>query len=355
MLEQRRLPDLLTFADGSAVTAETWEARRAELVNILSREEYGFMPPAAPVSVTVKTDNASGGIYAGKQRWREVALTVETPGGPFTFPLNLFTGKTGHPQPLILYINFRPDLPDKYLPIEEITDRGYALATFCYNNVTRDENDGFSTGIAPLYDRSVYTWGKIGMWAWAASRCLDWLLTLPEIDPSQVAVAGHSRLGKTALWCGANDPRVTYVIANNSGCSGDAITRDKQGERVAQITKNFPYWFCENYTKYIEKEHEMPFDQHFLLAAVCPRFVLHGAAQEDIWADPESQFLSGIAASEAWKLLGMDGLIAPDRLPVPGDTFHQGQIGHHLRSGAHFHSRYDWNRYMDFMDAKRGS
>ena len=43
--------------------------------------------------------------------------------------------------------------------------------------------------------------GKIAMWAWAAMRVMDYVMTLPEIDRDNIAVIGHSRLGKTALLC----------------------------------------------------------------------------------------------------------------------------------------------------------
>jgi hypothetical protein len=205
------------------------------------------------------------------------------------------------------------------MPVEEITDRHFALATFCYTDITSDSDDNFTSGIAGFYDRKKYNWGKISMWAWAASRALDYLLTLSDIDGERVAVIGHSRLGKTALWCGANDKRVKFVISNDSGCSGGAITRGKTGERVKEITKNFPYWFCPNYTHYIENENNMPFDQHYLIAACAPRSVIIGTAVEDTWADPFSEYLAAYAASDAYLLNGIDG-IDPAHLKTPSGS-----------------------------------
>jgi hypothetical protein len=43
------------------------------------------------------------------------------------------------------------------------------------------------------------------------------------------------------------------------------------------------------------------------------------------------------------------GFVHPDRLPEPGDTFHEGTVGLHFRAYGHYLSRYDWQRYMEFL------
>lgn len=351
-LASRALPEVLTFSDGRPVTRDNWEERRQELLRILAEQEYGHMPPPCPVYAQIRT--RSDREYASKVEWTQFSVTLDTPSGAFSYPLNLFMPRTPGKHPLLLHINFRPNLPDQYMPIEEITDHGYALASLCYSDIVPDCEDGFAGGIAPFYDRAVYDWGKIGMWAWALSRSLDVLLPDDRIEQELVCVAGHSRLGKTALWCGANDPRVGFVYANDSGCAGDALTRRKRGERVADIIGRFPYWFCDRYAAYAGREEEMPFDQHFLIAACAPRCVIGGSAEEDIWADPLSQFLSYAAADPVYRMLGLPGLVFPDRLPEPGDCTNEGSLGFHLRPGSHFFSRFDWNRLMDFIDKKRG-
>jgi len=85
------------------------------------------------------------------------------------------------------------------------------------------------------------------------------------IDPSKITVIGHSRLGKTALLCAALDDRFYGAVSNDSGCSGAAVSLGKKGETIADITEQFPFWFCENYMKYAGKEKEAPFDQHSFL------------------------------------------------------------------------------------------
>lgn len=47
-------------------------------------------------------------------------------------------------------------------------------------------------------------------------------------------MAGHSRGGKTALWCAARDDRFSLAFSNASGCMGAAVLRGKTGEHIAK-------------------------------------------------------------------------------------------------------------------------
>jgi len=345
LLEQRKLPPLLV----SNPSAGSWQAKRDEIIEMLSREEYGFLP-APPPSVQAETLLAEPRDFAGKACHTRVRLGFDTPGGPFSFPADFAVPYTDEKPPLIIYISFTPYDNGRYKPVEEIIDAGFAFASFCYEDITADSGDGFSSGLAALYPRrgDGTDWGKISMWAWAAGRVMDYALTFGEIDPCRIFCAGHSRLGKTALWCAGTDTRFAGAYSNNSGCAGAALSRGKAGEKIENITRVFPYWFCGNYTAYAGREDDAPFDQHFLLALTAPRLLYVASAAGDAWADPASELLCCAAASPAWELSGADGLIGVDSLPKAGAFFPQGRIGYHIRSGAHYHSRYDWNRFMAF-------
>jgi hypothetical protein len=356
-LESLQLPKLLQFNDGTPVSsAQDWQKRRKEILYLLCEEEYGLRP-ADPLEVYAEVNHVNEGSYAGKVLEQNMTLSAKLENGTFSFPLHFFKPKAVENPMTIVYIAFRSDIPDRYLPIEELTDEGFAIATFCYKDVATDQKGDFDSGLAGFLKKSdqrpANDTGKIMMWAWAASRAMDYLQTRDDIDHKNIGVMGHSRLGKTALVAAAYDERFAFCFPNNSGCSGDAITREKEGERIQDITDVFPYWFCPNYKKYAGKEEELPFDQHFLVAAIAPRFVCAGTAIEDTWADPKSQYLSYVAADEVYKLLGKDGFIHPDRMPEAGDTFHQGTLGFHLRSGTHYHSRYDWLKFFEFMRKHR--
>jgi len=357
MIGKLNLPKLLEFADGSPVKSiGDWQKRRKEILELLCEEEYGVRPvdPSFVVG-TINEENVNA--YAGKAIEQSLTLSMEVNNKSFSFPLKIFIPKLVDNPMMIVYIAFRPNVPDRYLPIEEIIDNGFAVATFCYNDIAADKEDYFTGGLAGILkkgdQRPPNDTGKIMMWAWAASRVMDYLQTRNDIDHKNIAVMGHSRLGKTALVAAAYDERFAFSFPNDSGCSGDAITRGKEGEHVVDITERFPFWFCPNYKKYVNREDEMPFDQHFLVAAIAPRFVCAGTAVEDKWADPNHQYLCYVVADEVYKFLGKEGFIHPDRLPQIDDIFHEGTLGFHMRSGKHFHSRYDWQRFMDFMRKHR--
>ena len=345
-------PNLLTALDGSPVTvAEQWPARRKELLAILDREQYGLWP-AGEVSARGCVCEEIKPCCAGHARHEKINISFDTPSGVFTFPMQFVFPADGHAHPLMLHMNFHPNLYDRYCPVEEIIDNGFALGYICYSDVTTDDAD-MTNGLAGCYPRNnpATDWGKLSMWAYAVSRSLDYLLTRPEVDEKNTAVIGHSRLGKAALLCGAHDERVRFVLANCSGCGGDALEQTKHpgSETYAFMDRTFAYWFCGNRKKYIEAQSAMPYDQHFLLAAIAPRFVAVGSAAEDTWADPFSQQLCCSAASPAWVLHGLPGFSGPSEQAKVNSSWHEGCIGSHLRDGVHFLSRQDWLQYMSFV------
>jgi len=331
-----------------------WTLRRRELRELLQREVYGYLPeaPQAIRFVPLPGEATDGNFCAGKASVRRILLEAELNGKRISFPFCAVIPRNQSNLPFFVHINFRDQVPDKYMPTQEIVDNGFAVFSFCYLDVTTDDGD-FDNGLAGAIfrgrPREQHDCGKIAMWAWAASRVMDYCQTLDCLDLRRGAVVGHSRLGKTALVAGMMDPRFSCAISNDSGCAGAALARGNQGERVSDITRNFPFWFAPNYLQYSDNETTMPFDQHFLLAACAPRAVYVASAAEDAWADPNSEYLSCCAAGAVYERLGLTGFVHPDRLPQCADTFHDGSIGYHLRAGRHYLSREDWNQFFRFL------
>lgn len=351
LLGGRRLPDLLVFSEGSPVENDgDWKRRREEILEILRGHVYGRSPtpPSTLHATVVKREERA---FAGKAVDTLVEVGFNTPHDEFSFPLRLVVPRGVERPALFLHIAFRPDVPDLYYPAEEIVDSGFAVATLCYEDVAPDRDDGFREGLPAHYDshlRKPDEWGKIAMWAWAAQRAMDYLQGRDDIDREHIAVVGHSRLGKTALWCAACDERFFLAVSNESGCAGASLSRGKRGERITDITGRFGYWFCENYRNWSGREDEAPFDQHFLLAAIAPRRLYVASAEEDSWSDPESELLACAAATPVYELLGLEGLRSGGALPETGERLHDGAIAYHRRAGTHHLSRSDWRAFIDY-------
>ena len=324
-----------------------------EMLDILFSQEYGYLPKHTLVEFEeLEVSKSYRKLFGAKAVRKNVLVKAYFEDKEFSFPIEITLPAKEGKHPFFVYISFKTALSSVYMPLEEIIDSGFGVAKICYVDVTSDDND-FTNGLAGvLYEngkRNPTDAGKIAMWAWAASRTLDYLETTDFADLDKITVCGHSRLGKTALLAGATDPRFFCAHSNDSGCSGASIARGNTGETVAVICKNFPFWFCENYYQYADNETSMPFDQHFLLASVAPRCVYVSSASDDYWADPENEYLSCIAASPAFE----NGFAVTDEdFPSPLYKSHSGDIGYHIRRGAHYHSREDWNMCIEFLNSK---
>lgn len=390
------LPDLLISNDGYAVeSAVDWEEfRREELLELFRSHVYGRVPQSEyELSFQVKYQNNEA--LEGKAVMKEVEVEVlrgdkkqtfsiliflpsEAEGAvPLFMGLNFYGNHTIHPCPDITitdsWVRTNPSygIPEhsateqsraaakRRWPVEMILDRGYGLATMYYGDIDPDFDDGFKNGIQGLLDdpaegRKDDSWGAIGAWAWGLSRAMDYFETDPMIDEDRVAVMGHSRLGKTSLWAGAQDERFAMVVSNNSGCGGAALSRRAFGERVFGINDYFPHWFALKFREYGDNEAACPVDQHMLLALMAPRPVYVASAEEDAWADPAGEYLSLKNAGEVYNLYGEDVLIE-NRSPEVNQPRWAGKQGYHIRTGKHDVTNFDWEQYLGFADLHMGA
>jgi hypothetical protein len=191
-------------------------------------------------------------------------------------------------------------------------------------------------------------WGTITAWAWGASQVLDYLETDRSVDARRIAFIGHSRLGKTALWAGARDPRFALVFASCSGELGASLARRDFGETVDDVIANFPWWFAENFKRYSGLWNDLPVDLHLLIALNAPRPVFITGGTQDQWADPRGMFLAQVAAGPVYRLLGKKDLGVTE---MPLDTpLITGDLGFHYHTGGHRITAEDWKAFLDFAD-----
>jgi len=358
------LPDVLTTADGRRITTvgEWKTVRRPEVLELFRKHVYGRVPET-PAQVTFKVTNRDPNAMEGAATLKQVEVTVANGPKQLTIRVVLFIpNKSAKPVPTFLLIcNREPENIDptrkvksEFWPAEAAVARGYGIAAFYNGDVDPDKHDGFKDGAHGLLDageRPPDAWGTIAAWAWGASRVMDYFATDPDVARDQVAVIGHSRGGKTALWAGAQDERFALVISNDSGCGGASPSRRrfKERESVARINKAFPHWFCESFKSYNEQEDKLPVDQHMLLALMAPRAVYVASADQDLWADPRGEFLSLVHAGPVHQLFGKKGLGTAEMPPI-GEPLHGDGAAYHIREGKHNLTLFDWRCYMDFAD-----
>lgn len=380
------LPDALTMADGRNVkSARMWrKERRPELLDLFCREVYGYTPEDKLPDIHYKVMSCTDTIFAGAATRKEVNIYFTKGEDKYMTLMLYIPNDRKKPAPVFLGLNFKgnystsrdsliskPDAEqiERYggryeevergakesrWPYEMIIRRGYAVATVFDADIDPDWDDAFRNGVHGLFPKN--TWGTLAGWAWGLSRCLDYLATDNAVDESKVAVIGHSRHGKAALWAGAMDTRFAMVISNNSGCGGAALSKRAIGENVQRINDQFPHWFCSKFKEYNGKEQDLPIDQHELVALMAPRPVYVASASEDAWADPKGEFLSAWYASKVYELLGYPGMVIPGytggepQMPAAEVPLQEGRIAYHLRKGPHDITAYDWTEYMNFAD-----
>lgn len=239
-------------------------------------------------------------------------------------------------------------------PLEDFLERGFAVASVHSRDVVPDDprrGPDVLDSLAPTYVGSDGRWGALAAWAWIYSRTVDVLVADERIDANRIIVFGHSRFGKAALVAAAFDPRIDGVLSNQSGLGGAALSRDKTGETLAQITRAYPHWFAAAFTRYVDREYALPVDQHQLLALVAPRPVWLGNARRDAWSDPNGTYRAAMAASPIYRMYGEDGLDQRSMAAFNPNA----SIAYWLRDGFHGVEPEDWHAMMLFLDVHFGA
>lgn len=356
------LPDALTTLDGRKVTnSKLWtKVRRNEILELFRENVYGRVPNT-PYSKSFKVVNEDRNAMGGAATLKQVEITIGAEKGSLVIHLTLFVpNNVPKPVPVYLLIDNRgPGNTDplrktisEFWPAEEVIARGYAIGVYNNADVDPDNFDNFKNGIHALLDkgeRSADSWGTLAAWAWGASRCMDYFESDKDINKKKVAVVGHSRGGKAALWAAAEDQRFAMVISNESGCGGAALARRRFGETVARINTAFPHWFCSNYKNWSNNENAMPVDMHMLLALIAPRALYVDCASEDLWGDPKGSYIALYNAVPVFQLFNSDTKI-PETMPPLNKQVTGGKVGFHIRDGVHDMLLKDWNWFMNMGD-----
>ncbi len=358
------LPDPLVLQNGKPVgDAATWHTvRRPELIALYEREIFGAVPAGAP-KVRGEVVATEVGALGGKALRKHVAVRFGEGERAVVLNVSLYVPAGAvKPAPVVLQLLFSnpPGIPqlvkmpfDDAVPVEDIVGRGYAYAAFRYSEVQGDSAKTNEGGVQALAYAPGQTrpaageWGTITTWAWITSRVLDTLATEATVDAKRVALVGHSRLGKTALWAGALDPRFALVFASCSGEMGASLARRDFGESVDDVAANFPWWLGSTFPKYAGRWNDLPVDSHTVIALNAPRPVFVTGGTEDQWADPHGEFLALVAAGPVYRLLGKKD-VGATVLPALDAPLISGSLGFLYHTGKHVITEGDWQAFFAF-------
>lgn len=380
------LPDLMRGPDGMPVVTAADRARcQAWLRDVFAQTLYGALPPP-PESLDISRRDLPAefpGVrteeivltlaYQSRRLGRRLTLWRPDVPGPVPAITGLaYLGAAGAtPSPAVALqaegfidgfenhgvVDGRPTEASRgrhagRSPIPLITGAGFALLLSGYGEWVPDHPDRWrESGLWPFLRPADggRRPGAISLWAWAMLRLVDVLTRLPDIDTGRLALFGHSRLGKAALWATANDERVGAALVNDAGCAGTKPSRRNFGETLAHLTARYPHWLIPACPR---DGANLPVDQHQLLACVAPRRLYVASASEDLWADPRGEYLALRAATPFWRI--GNPATAPEWPDAgealrPGHVLRAGPVGWHLRPGPHDLTPWDWQRFLDSL------
>jgi hypothetical protein len=357
------LPDALAAPAGRVRNPAGWGPRRTEILNLFREHVYG-RSPGKPDRLQFETIERNDKAMDGTATLERVAVLSTRQDRSHRFELTVFlpNARPGR-VPVFLLLNNRPATntdPSRreksgFWPAEQVIARGYGIAALQVGELAPDNNEKFRDGVIRLFEgssegpRPADAWAGLAAWAWGAGRALDYFEIDTRVDSGRIAVVGHSRGGKAALWAGAEDERFALVISNESGEGGAALARRNFGETLSRITEMFPFWFAANYRSFAGRESSLPIDQHMLLSLIAPRALYVASADEDLWSDPRGEFQSLASSSPVFGLWG-DRAISADAMPALEQPLVSGRRGYHIRRGPHNLTPYDWSRFIDFAD-----
>ncbi|HXC54192.1 MAG TPA: hypothetical protein VNU97_02770 [Rhizomicrobium sp.] len=360
----RVLPDLLKTVDGKTVdkAEDWWRVQRPAIADDFEREVYGqlqtliLLPQWKTVDTVPETVGAQQGItrhlvfhvadQADARRFVDMKLTITLPAkgtGPFPVILQLASGKLKPP----------PGMPPSTWR-EQVLAKGWGTAVLDVDSVQPDNGADLVRGIIGIAShgkpRGPADWGVLRVWAWGASRVMDYFESDATINAQQVGIEGHSRYGKAALIAMAYDSRFSVAFISSSGAGGAALLRRNFGERLENLAGVGEYhWFAGNFLKYAgpQTANDLPVDAHGLIAMCAPRPVFIGAGSKgDMWVDARGMFLAEVAAGAVYRLLGARDL-GTTTMPPVGTALLSGDLAFRQHEDGHTPEP-NWPSFLEF-------
>jgi dienelactone hydrolase len=302
-------------------TKEQWSEKREWIKKEFQHWVTGTIPPAPTnLKAEILSDKKVNGarlqtieITFGPQNKAHMTLELMIPEGPGPFPVYMTQWN---------YRNWA----------QIAVRRGYIGCIF----KAADGNDDTEDYMALYPD---YDFSRLMRRAWGASRVVDYLFTRSDVNKSQIAITGHSRNGKQAIWAAAFDDRFAASVPCSCGTGGITPWRysDAQycNETLDAICANFPDWFHPRLRFFWGREDKLPIDDNLLISLIAPRFLLVHYSVMEQEHNPWSNEQCFSSVKKVYDFLG-----AGDNANV------------FTRFGEHALSTRDVERIIDYLDLK---
>lgn len=324
------LPDPLILDEGGknipVETISQWNKKREQIKEQAQHWITGTLPPA-PDNLQVEL---LGEKKLGQLTERDLLLRFG-PGLKAQLHVTLLIPPGDGPFPVFLC----QWIKDNQSWVQAAVRRGYIGCRFTATDPKYgypDDSEEYEKIWWPEYDFSA-----VMRWGWAASRTIDYLYTLKNVNKEQIALTGLSRNGKMALWAAAYDERIKAVVPISGGTGGEdpfRYTTDKfNNETMPLLTWARPHWLHPRLRLFTGWESKLPVDQNSLMALIAPRGLMLTSSITESAGNPWGIEQAYLSARKAYEFLGAGDKIALD-----------------LRYGLHSPSYRDMERYLDFFD-----
>ena len=155
-------------------------------------------------------------------------------------------------------------------------------------------------------------------------RCVDYLQSMPNVDPERIGVIGHSLGGHSAMYVAAFDTRLKVIV---SSCGWTLNRYYNNYNEKMRIETGSRLWgkVQERYTplaltKYNLELDKMPFDFDDVIAVLSPRYFFSNSPINDANFNVEGVRIGIAHASEVYRLYNAEDNIQV-RYPIADHDF----------------------------------
>ena len=186
----------------------------------------------------------------------------------------------------------------------ELVKRGYV----CIAPDVIGFGERIPAGKQPYHDSLAFYrkhpgWSFMGKMIWDVGRVIDYLETLPFVDPKRIGSIGHSHGAYGTLFATAFEPRISAAVAS---CGFTTFRSDPNPERWSHLTALMPQLGF-----YLPDVASIPFDWQHVVALAAPRrlFVWY-ATKDSIF--PKTENLDGLLkdVQKVYQLYGATNALA---------------------------------------------